>query len=152
MHYFFYSLTIIFLSWAVGEIVNNKIKNTSWYKNFKSLNFIQNSKVENVIGLKMFKWLLTKTILTKFNPKLRLKKKTSGGLIFMKQEMTNAEISHLIAFLLVNIIGLVIWVFVNSLFGITTILLNILMNLYPSLLQQQNKRRINKILTSRNFR
>jgi len=34
----------------------------------------------------------------------------------------------------------------NYLFGLTIMIVNILMNLYPSLLQQENKRRIDKLI------
>ncbi|WP_423738311.1 hypothetical protein [Christiangramia echinicola] len=44
-----------------------------------------------------------------------------------------------------------IWFWINRLFGITILILNIFMNLYSTLLQQHNKRRINHILTKRNF-
>ena len=69
----------------------------------------------------------------------------------IKEEMTNAELSHLFAFLLVFITGILIWFWINRLFGVTILILNIFMNLYPTLLQQHNKRRINHILTKRNF-
>lgn len=60
--------------------------------------------------------------------------------------MTISEIDHLIGFGFVNIFALVKFYNHNILFGLTVILVNIVMNLYPSLLQQENKRRIDKLL------
>jgi len=62
----------------------------------------------------------------------------------LRNEMTIAEIGHLIGF--VFVIGFVL-VKVGQgyyLFALVMLIVNILMNLYPTLLQQQNKRRIDK--------
>lgn len=58
--------------------------------------------------------------------------------------MTISEIDHLIGFVFVTIFALVKFYYLDFLFGLTIMMVNILMNLYPSLLQQQNKRRIDR--------
>jgi hypothetical protein len=60
--------------------------------------------------------------------------------------MTYSEISHLIAFIF--ILGIIIMKLWKGQFIYAIILLdfNIVFNLYPSLLQQHNKKRIDKLL------
>lgn len=60
--------------------------------------------------------------------------------------MTLAEISHLIGFLFVSSFAIYKSFSVSLAFGLAIMIPNILMNLYPSLLQQENKRRIDKLI------
>lgn len=64
----------------------------------------------------------------------------------LRKEMTKAELSHLLAFLFMAVFSLVLLLKGKFLFALIMLLVNILMNLYPSLLQQQNKRRIDKLI------
>lgn len=90
---------------------------------------------------------ITNSFISRFNPKLRTSKVPSRTeLNRLRREMTFSEISHLIAFILVSITGLSLLCFDNKQFGIILLSLNIPMNLYPALLQQENKLRIDKLL------
>ncbi len=60
--------------------------------------------------------------------------------------MIEAEISHLIGFVFVMIFSLIAWFKCEWALGFTILGVNIFMNLNPVLLQQQNKRRINRII------
>ncbi len=94
-----------------------------------------------------FKWVVKNTFFRFFNQKLTLKKKIErADLITLRNEMTVSEIDHLIGFGFVCFFAVQKTLTVDLLFGITIMIVNILMNLYPSLLQQQNKRRIDKAL------
>ena len=61
-------------------------------------------------------------------------------------EMTIAEISHLIGFLFVTFFAVYKTITHDFLFGLIIMIVNIFMNLYPTLLQQENKRRIDPII------
>lgn len=146
MQYLFYSLSVIFFIWAIGECFNKKIIGKKWYMKFSNLNFIKYDKTRKLIGLVLFKRILTNTILNRFNSKLKLnERKKPSDLRNLRLEMLNAEISHLIAFLLALIFSIIVLPF-HKIFSTLIFSLNIPMNLYPSLLQQQNKERIDKIL------
>jgi len=80
-----------------------------------------------------------------FNQKLKVKNKISE-LSELRKEMTLSEISHLIGFAFMTVIALDQSISDNYLFGLAIMIVNILMNLYPSLLQQENKRRIDKLI------
>ncbi len=60
--------------------------------------------------------------------------------------MTAAETSHLEAFVLVCVVALVALGMAKFTFAGTLLVVNIFMNLYPALLQQQNKRRLDAVI------
>ena len=143
IQYFTFSISITFISWIVGMIVNVLLRNLEFYKKISNLNFIKNETVNRRIGLGIFKWVVKNTFFKYFNQKLKLKNKIEiTDLNDLRSEMTFSEISHLIGFAFVNIFILMKLINGNFLFALIFMIVNILMNLYPSLLQQENKRRI----------
>ena len=143
IQYFTFSISITFISWIVGMIVNVLLRNLEFYKKISNLNFIKNETINRRIGLGIFKWVVTNTFFKYFNQKLKLKNKIEiTDLNALSSEMTFSEISHLIGFAFVNIFILMKLINGNFLFALIFMTVNILMNLYPSLLQQENKRRI----------
>lgn len=144
LNYITFGISISFISWIVGMILNALLVKTEYYKNLSNLNFIANKTVSKRIGIEYFKWIVKNTFFKFFNQKIRLKK--GNELTEIRKEMTIAEISHLIGFIFVTAFAVYKSFTHNLLFGLTIMVLNILMNLYPSLLQQENKRRIDKLI------
>lgn len=131
----------------LGFLVNERIKGKGFYHRLTHLEFIKSDQINQWIGVGVMKFLVSKTFWGKFNTKLKIERKpTLQELIFLKEEMTNAEISHLIGFLAVLLVSIGLTVTKNYEFGFVLLIINIIFNLYPSLLQQQNKRRINQVL------
>lgn len=146
--YLKFSIAITFISFVVGLIINAMLKKTRYYHNQLShLNFIPNEKWNKWIGLGLVKWIVKNTPFKYLNDKLKVKNKIEKtDLLILRQDMTKSEIDHLIGFAFVSIFALVKFYQTEWLFGLTIMFVNTLMNLYPSLLQQQNKRRIDKFL------
>lgn len=145
MQYLIFGISITFISWMVGMVLNALIKNTSYYAKVSNLNFIKSKRLNKRLGLGVFKWLVKNTFFKYFNQKLKVETKIEMlELDDLRKEMTIAEISHLIGFAFVIIFVLVKFVNGDFLFGVIIMLVNIVLNLYPSLLQQENKRRIDK--------
>ena len=146
--YLSFSLSIAFISWIVGMFINAFLRKTSFYKkHLNHLNFIKSEKLNKIIGLNVFKWIVKNTFFKFFNQKLKLKNKIKKvDLITLRDEMTRSEIDHLVAFIFVTCFAL--YAFYNLKFtsGGIMMFINVLMNLYPSLLQQENKRRIDKFI------
>lgn len=142
--YFTFSLSITTISWIVGMIFHALLQNSTFYKKqLSDLNFIKSDRLNQLIGLDFFKWIVKNTFFKFFNPKLHLKTKVDKtDLDALRKEMTTAEISHLIAFMFVCFFAVDKFLQSDFLFGCTMMIVNIGMNLYPSLLQQANKRRI----------
>jgi len=143
--YLTFGVSILFISWIVGMILNSILMKTEYYKNLSNLNFIASKTLNKKIGIEHFKWIVKNTFFKFFNQKIKLKNKKTE-LSEIRKEMTIAEISHLIGFIFVTVIALYKSISHNYLFGLTIMIVNILMNLYPSLLQQENKRRIDKLI------
>jgi hypothetical protein len=137
------SLSVI--SWLVGIIVNTILLKTPYYKKLSNFNFIPSKKVNDRIGIKYIKWIVKNTPFKFFNQSIKIKNKQTD-LSQIRHEMTIAEIGHLVGFVFVT--GFVIYrsFTLNLVFGFFMMLANIIMNLYPSLLQQENKRRIGKLI------
>lgn len=148
MHYVVFGISIAFISWMVGMIVNGLLKNTSYYEQVTDLNFIQSEHLDKILGLGLFKWIVKNTFFKYFNQKLTLKNKIElSELRELRKEMTYSEISHLIGFAFVTVFAIYKGITIDYVFGLTIMLCNILLNLYPALLQQKNKRRINRLLS-----
>lgn len=132
----------------MGMIINAFLKKTEFYsKHLSNLNFIKSKFLNKIIGVFVFKRIVKNTPLKFFNQKLTVKKKINkSDLISLRNDMTVSEIDHLIGFAFVSIFALVKFFDFNFLFGIMIMIANVLLNLYPSLLQQENKRRIDRLL------
>lgn len=146
--YLSFSISIAVISWIVGMTINAILRKKEFYKNkLSKLNFLKSEKLNKLIGIGIFKWIVKNTFFKFFNQKLKLKNKIERtDLHKLRDEMTISEIDHLVGFAFVTIFALGKLFSLNFLFGFTIMIVNILMNLYPSLLQQENKRRIDKLI------
>jgi hypothetical protein len=126
-------------------IINGILAKTEYYQKMSNLNFIKSKALNKKIGINYFKWIVKNTFFKFFNQKIKLVDK-KADLTEIRYEMTLSEISHLIGFVFVTIFAIYQGFNQSIVFGITMMIPNILMNLFPSLLQQQNKRRIDEIM------
>jgi Glycosyl-4,4'-diaponeurosporenoate acyltransferase len=143
-----YSIALAFISFIVGMVVNAGLKKTDFYhQKLSNLNFLRSRRLNRLIGIGVFKWIVRNTPFKFFNQKLKLKMKIEkSDLLKLREEMTSSEVEHLIGFVFVSAFALakIFQLQVSSAFVI--MLVNVVMNLYPSLLQQENKRRIDHFL------
>lgn len=145
--YLLHSLSLAFISWIVGMSINGFLAKSESYERLTNLNFIKNEATNKRIGLGAFKWIVKNTFFKYFNPKLKLRNKVDrADLRVLRNEMTFSEISHLIGFIVIGIIVLMKFISGEYVFGVILLTVNIPLNLYPSLLQQENKRRIDELL------
>lgn len=147
LKYITFSISIAFISWIVGMVLNSILMKTKYYEKLGHLTFIKSKKLNKNIGLDFFKWIVINTPFKFFNQKLKLKRKAQlKELITLRKEMTFSEISHLIGFAFVCVFVIIKIVNTHYVFAFIIMLVNLLMNLYPSLLQQENKRRIDILI------
>jgi Glycosyl-4,4'-diaponeurosporenoate acyltransferase len=140
-----FGISMSFISWMVGMILNSFLVKTKYYDNLSNLNFVTNKALQGGLGIKYFRWIVKNSLFKFFNQKIRLENK-SDDLVELRKEMTIAEVSHLIGFAFVAVFAIYKCFTVGIVFGLTIMIPNIFMNLYPSLLQQENKRRIDGLL------
>lgn len=145
---FFMTIAISFGGMAVAALITEAIQKSQLMKQLSHLRFIKNDKINDLIGVNVTKWLVTKTGWGKANPKLKLEK-TAGPdrLREIRFEMSKAEVGHIIAFLLQGLITIgLLLLKADSALVIALAVANILLNIYPILLQQRNKARVDKLL------
>lgn len=145
---FKFGISIAVISWLVGIMLHSFFIKTKYYNKVSNLNFIPSKAVNNRIGIPYFKWIIKNTFFKFFNQKIQIQNKKTD-LTHIRNEMTQAEIGHLIAFVFAAIFAIYKSFTVSILFGISMSIANILLNLYPALLQQENKRRIDKLIAAR---
>jgi len=122
------------------------IKTAFYQEKLTNLNFVKSKKLNKLMGIGVIKWIVRNTFLKFFNPKLKMQSKTEPNEIdVLRSEMTLAEINHLIAFCAVVVFAIVMVFKEKYLSALVMMIVNMLMNLYPSLLQQENKRRLSKL-------
>lgn len=143
------SISIVFFSFMVGMMLNALIKKSKLYVKFSNFNFIKSDVVNQIIGIGVFKWMIKNTFIKFFNQKIKINKEMNvSDLKNIRDEMTKAEVEHLLGFGFVVLIILVLIFKQNFLFAGILFIANIIANLYPSLLQQWNKRILDKKLNS----
>ncbi|GAB2693546.1 hypothetical protein GCM10027037_16240 [Mucilaginibacter koreensis] len=144
--YLTFAVSISFISWIIGIIVGAVLVKTPYYNRyFSNLNFITNARLNKYMGINVFRWIIIHSFFKYFNPKLSMPKTIKASdLAELRKEMTVAELNHLAAFVFVLVFVVAKLWKGEILFAAIIMLVNIIMNLYPSLLQQQNKRRIDR--------
>jgi hypothetical protein len=144
-----YNLKVMFISWVIGHastlLLNRMISNNKLLK----LNFVRSEKVNKLIGVGIYKWVLTNSFVRYFNPRLQItvKKPNLSELLEIRAAMTYAETVHLIGFS--YIIARIIMNIINKehqMMIVPLIAVNITVNFYPVLVQQLNKRRIERLI------
>lgn len=142
---FTFGISMSFISWIVGMIINAILLKTKYYQKISNLNFIKSKAFNKNIGIEKFKWIVKNTFFKFFNQKIKVENKKTD-LNKIRNEMTLSEISHLIGFVFVLIFAIYQSFNQSFVFAMSIMIPNTLMNLFPSLLQQENKRRIDQII------
>lgn len=140
--YLSFSISIAFISFIVGMILTTLTRKSNFYEEqLSNLNFVTSETANKFLGVGAVKWIVKNTFFKFLNPALKVEKKMNlSDLREIRNAMTKAEIDHLFVFAFVMLF--VIYALVTQRYLLASILLvvNVIMNLCPSLLQQQNKR------------
>ena len=148
--YVSFAIAVCFSSWIVGIILIQPLVKTDLYERLTHLNFIKNPKLNRHIGIDLFRWMVKHTFFRFFNQKIKIERRNTD-LLAIRQEMSYAEISHLIAFLFVVPFAIYQGITKDFIFGLVIMVFNSLLNLYPSLLQQENKRRLDRLIAKKTY-
>jgi len=144
-----FSITFTFGFSLVGLTINNLIKEKPFYNNLSNLNFIESDTANRYLGVLFFRKLILNSFWRHFNQTVKITERPDRKkLLALRKEMTYAEISHLIAFVCVVITAIIIRP-KSHLYSdafISILIFNIIFHIYPPLLQQYNKRRLDKVI------
>ncbi|MES2485636.1 MAG: hypothetical protein V4581_06770, partial [Bacteroidota bacterium] len=104
MYFIMMSLSIVLGSWTLGLLINNGIKNASWYEKLSYFNFIKSEKANKYLGIYLMRNIIRKSFWRHFNAALKITKRPNRQqLLALRNEMTCAEIGHFIAFIIILI-------------------------------------------------
>ncbi len=145
-------LSIIMVSWLLGLLSTSYLKEQKYYYKLSSLKIFGNVRIYKAIGIELFKWSVTKTFYRHLNKNIKFNRRPSlNELVSVRNEMTNSEILHGVAFVLVLIIGVPFTVIQKGHNTVLPLLVfNIIFNLYPTLLQQYNKVKLDRLIDKMN--
>lgn len=143
-----FGLSLSIVSWMVGIIGNALLLKTSYYERLSHLNFIPSKALNKALGIGQFKWIVKNTFFRFLNQGIKVEGKNTD-LSAIRHQMTLAEVSHLIGFLFVAAFALFQTFNISLVFGLSMMIPNAILNAYPSLLRQENKRRIDQVLERR---
>ena len=145
-----YILKVIVISWMIGHASAIVLRGTNLLGKLWQFNFVKNEKTNELIGVGVLKWVLVNSFIKYFNRQLHIsdKKPSLNQLSRLREEMTYAEVVHLVGFVYVTV-RVILNIGNSELAGATTPLLvaNMITNFYPALLQQLNKRRLDRLTT-----
>lgn len=142
---FVFGLSLSVVSWMVGIIGHALLQRTRYYDALTHLRFMPSRALNRALGIAQFKWFVKHSVFRYLNQSIRVEGMQTD-LASIRAHMTVAELSHLIGFLFVAAFAVYQSVNVGLLFGVTMMLPNVVLNGYPVLLQQENKRRIDQLL------
>jgi len=145
----FNPILLVFGSYTAGIFGTWMLKSINLYSWFDNHNYISDNLTRR-LGVLKFGWLIRHSFMGMFNPKLKFSGKLNKEkMIQLRDEMTLAEIGHLLAFVFLQaLIFLLAYWNVETWQIVAYTISNIIFNLYLVFLQQFNKRRIDRILNS----
>lgn len=147
---YIFGISLAFSFSIIGMLVNTAIRNKPFYRHLSNFNFIKSEKANRYFGILVFRTIVLKSFWRHFNPAIKIAEGRPNlqKLQAIRNEMTYAEISHLIAFICGLIMAVVMQIthfLYNAL--VPLLLFNVIFHIYPPLVQQYNKRRLDKVIT-----
>ena len=139
------------ISMIIGIFTVNAIKNTKLYHLINENTISENESFYKFLGTGIIKKLFINTPLKNFNTQIVINKSKLNitALNDLKMKMTDAEIGHIVAFVVIIATSGFLYILNQNGFVIVVLNgLNITFNLYPILIQQQNKLKIDKMIKS----
>ncbi len=141
-------VAMLFLSFIAGLIGDALLRRFAFYQSLSRLYLFSDSKIYERLGVLWFRKFLLATPLRLFNNKIFVaQKRDLNKLKEVRAHIATAEGSHWVAFFLMLIAMLPAWWYFGWRIGASYLALNIAGNLYPCLLQQVNKRRLNAVIS-----
>jgi hypothetical protein len=141
-------IVILFLSFFVGIIADPMLRRLTTYDWLSTRYLFASSKTYEKLGVLLYRKLLLANPFRMLNAKIFLtKNRDLASLKSVREAMATSEVSHWVGF--VAMLGLTIfaWWHRGSLVGLAYLFCNIIGNLYPCLLQQYNKRRLDQLIS-----
>lgn len=138
---------ILFLSFLVGMLVDAILRRTANYAWLSSRYLFAKSTSYERLGVLWFRWFLLITPLRYFNTQICFtEKRDLKTLRVIRDNMACTEVSHWSGAVAMLGVTCIVWWHRGLATGLWFLLVNLVGNVYPSLLQQYNKRRLERVI------
>ena len=146
-------VAVMFLSFLFGMIGNAILRRLSFYERFSTRYLFSGLKPYESLGVLWYRSILLATPLRFFNSDIRFSANRSlATLDSVLMHMMNAEVAHWVGFAAMLVLNFAAWWYFGFKMALAYLILNILGNFYPCLLQQYNRRRLTRVITAINVR
>jgi ABC-type bacteriocin/lantibiotic exporter with double-glycine peptidase domain len=137
------AIAALFSSFLFGMLFDAMLRRLSIYEWLSTRYLFANAKTYERLGVLWFRKFLLATPLRYFNTNIRFTQSRDLSLLkTIRGYIAAAEVSHWIAFVMMSVWMAAAWWYSGPKVGVAFLVLNIVGNLYPCLLQQYNKRRL----------
>jgi hypothetical protein len=137
-------LTVVSTLFIIFLLQKTDLKFSKVYFQIRKLEY--SSKLYRVIGVTFFKKILQRFYLPKVTLKISLRDRSKSEISHIENQMEQAEQIHVLGFILIVIVSIIFSILRDVSFILWFTIFNILMNLYPVLLQRYNRNRIRIII------
>ena len=148
MHLLNNPVAILFLSFAFGVVADPLLRRTTNYNWLSTRYLFSNLKAYENLGVLWFRKILLATPFGKLNNKICFTRNRDLKILKgIREHIATAEVSHWVGFVTMLALTVWAWWYHGSRVGLACLVLNIIGNLYPCMLQQYNKRRLFKVIS-----
>ena len=143
------AVLFMFLSFVIGLAGDAALQRTSVYNVLSHWFLFEHPQTYESVGVLWYRWFLAVTPFGSFNRDLYFtKRRDVHTLSAVRQKMCSAEISHWVGFLCLLALTFVAWWYRGIFIAFCYVFFNLIGNLYPCLLQQYNKRRLDRVINA----
>ncbi len=148
MHLLDNVILFMFLSFVVGVCVDPILRRVTDYEKLSTRYLFSDLAAYERLGVLWYRRFLLVTPVGSFNTSIHFdKNRDLEKLTEIRDHMATAEISHWVGFVVMLIMTVVAWWYRGAFIGLLYLLFNLLGNVYPCLLQQYNKRRLERLIS-----
>lgn len=141
------AVAVMFLSFIIGVLVDLVLRRMPFYEWISGRYVFADEKTYERLGVAWFRKILLATPLRMFNTNIKIPKNRDLQLLKdIRKHIAAAEVSHWVGFAVMAVLTVFAWMSYGPKIGLSFVVLNVLGNLYPCLLQQYNKRRLYQLI------
>ena len=148
MHLLDNVILVTFLSFVVGVFADPILRRVTDYESLSTRYLFADAETYELFCVLWFRWFLQVTPLGRFNRDIHFTgKRDLATLKTIRDHMATAEMSHWVGFMSMLAMTFVAWWHRGTIVGLSYVAFNLLGNVYPCLLQQYNKRRLDRLIS-----
>ena len=143
------AVAVMFLSFIIGVFADLFLRRLPLYESISGRFLFADEKIYERLGVAWFRRVLLATPLRLFNTQIKIPQNRDLQLLKdIRKHIATAEVSHWVGFAVMMVATIYAWMNYGPKIGLSFVVLNVLGNLYPCMLQQYNKRRLYQLIAA----